>query len=141
VGCVLNYRGNTAADQNNLFNDIDAGLWKRGWASGSWPAAISLRVIRRARAEHADRAGLTTGKAWSMARHSTAALFPALDHVVRRQSFGDYANVGRCRHCQRQSAVVARQREREDRRTARGVYFVSPKQINVQAPAGLATGW
>ena len=139
----LNYRGNTAADQNNLFNDIDAGLWNAAGQVASWPASDQFASYPDAPAQSTrtapaltTREGVVNGATFDrgIVSGSWITLFGAnLSGTTRMWAGADIVNGNLPLSLDNVSVKINGQ--------PAAVYFVSPKQINVQAPAGLAPGW
>jgi uncharacterized protein (TIGR03437 family) len=139
----LNYRGNTTTDSNNLFNDIDSGLWNAAGQVSSWPANdlfpnypdVPTAATASAPAL-TTREGVLNGATFDrgIVSGSWIALFGAnISGTIRTWTGSDIFNGALPTSLDDVSVTI-------DGRPA-FVYYISPTQINVQAPAGLEPGW
>ena len=139
----LNYRGDNATAQNNLFTDIDSGLWNAAGQVTSWPTGDQFANYPDAPAQTTQsqpalttREGVVNGATFDrgIVSGSWLTLFGAnLAGKARTWTAADIVNGNLPTSLDNVSVTINGQ--------PAFVYYVSPTQINAQAPAGLQPGW
>jgi uncharacterized protein (TIGR03437 family) len=139
----LNYRGDNATDQTNLFNDIDSGLWNAAGQVTGWPSNDQFTNYPDAPVQSTQtapalttREGVVNGATFGrgIVTGSWITLFgDNLSGTTRTWAAADIVNGNLPVSLDDVSVMI--------NGSPAFVYYISPHQINVQAPAGFAPGW
>jgi uncharacterized protein (TIGR03437 family) len=139
----FNYRGDNAAAQNSLFSDIDSGLWAAAGTVTSWPTGDLFTSYPDTTAASTQkqpalvtREGVLNGATFDrgVVSGSWITLFGAnLSGSTRSWGSADIVNGSLPTTLDNVSVTINGQ--------PAFVYYISPTQVNVQAPAGLPSSW
>lgn len=137
----LNYTPTTGTDEDNLFAALDDGFWNAVGQVSLWPAGDQFTNYPDSKAAVtapaiATREGVVNGATFDrgVVAGSWITVFGVnLANSMRTWTAGDIVNGALPLALDGVSVTV-------DGRAA-AVYYISPTQLNVQAPAGLTPGW
>lgn len=137
----LNYRPASDSAQNNLFSDIDSGLWNAAGNVSAWPDGDQFSSYPDSSAAASapaltTREGVVNGATFDrgIVSGSWVSLFGVnLSATKRAWTAADIVN-GQLPHSLDGVSVKLNGQPAY-------VYYISPAQINVQAPEGLSPGW
>lgn len=138
---LLNRRPAPAAAEANLLGDLDAGLWNAAGMVAAWPSGDQFTTYPDSSAATTQpalttREGVVNGATFDrgIVSGSWITLFGVnLTATTRIWNSSDFAGGGLPESLDGVSVKLNGQ--------PAFVYYISPKQINVQAPSGLAPGW
>jgi N-acyl-D-amino-acid deacylase len=139
----LNYRGDNTGAQTNLFSDIDSGLWAAANAATAWPTNDLFTnypdsVVGATQTQPAltTREGVVNGATFDrgIVSGSWITLFgDNLSGTTRTWTSADIVNGNLPTSLDNVGVTINGQ--------PAYVYYISPTQINVQAPKGLPSAW
>ncbi len=138
---LLNFRPASSADQGNLLNDLDSGLWNAAGKVAAWPSTDQFAMYPDSNAAISQpalttREGVVNGATFDrgIVSGSWITLFGVhLAPSTRIWRSSDFAGDSLPESLDGISVKLNGK--------PAFVYYISPSQINVQAPSGLAPGW